>query len=191
MPNACGGLIVIAPNKQSRSSATGFTGRRVRSSRTSAATRATRNSARSPRTRSTRASATTARPARGATTPTATAAAGRLDSTQFVHGIHGAEKRTSPYIWHAVSADDNFSKIVYPGVLARCEQCHVPGSYDFANSASADAAGLGSDGNEQASIPVYHGYRGCVSCPNVLRAHPRPLVSTRRAQLRPTTAHRD
>ncbi len=34
----------------------------------------------------------------------------------------------------------------YPGVLSNCEQCHVPGSYDFANSASADAVGLTGDG---------------------------------------------
>ncbi len=66
-----------------------------------------------------------------------------------MHGIHGAEKRTVPYTWHAVSADDNFSKIVYPGVLARCEQCHVPGSYDFTNTASADAAGIGPDGTNK------------------------------------------
>ena len=34
---------------------------------------------------------------------------------------------------------------MYPGVLARCEQCHIPGSYDYSNSASANAAGLGAD----------------------------------------------
>jgi len=33
---------------------------------------------------------------------------------------------------------------VYPGVLARCEQC-MYGSYDF-SKVLADAAGLGSDG---------------------------------------------
>jgi OmcA/MtrC family decaheme c-type cytochrome len=64
-----------------------------------------------------------------------------VDSTAFVHAIHGADKRNVAYNYHGV----DWSHIVYPGVLARCEQCHVPGSYDFANSASADAVGLGSD----------------------------------------------
>jgi OmcA/MtrC family decaheme c-type cytochrome len=64
-----------------------------------------------------------------------------VDSTAFVHAIHAGDKRTVPYNYHGV----DWSHIVYPGVLARCEQCHVPGSYDFANSASADAVGLGAD----------------------------------------------
>jgi OmcA/MtrC family decaheme c-type cytochrome len=50
-----------------------------------------------------------------------------------------------PYNWHAASATEGFYDIKYPGILARCEQCHVAGSYDFSNSASADAAGLGND----------------------------------------------
>ena len=83
------------------------------------------------------------------------------DSTQFVHGIHGAEKRTVPYTWHAVSADDNFSKVVYPGVLARCEQCHVPGSYDFSNAASADAAGIGPDGTNKREFRYITGNVDC------------------------------
>jgi OmcA/MtrC family decaheme c-type cytochrome len=64
-----------------------------------------------------------------------------VDSTAFVHAIHGSAKRNVPYNYHGV----DWSHIKYPGVLARCEQCHVPGSYDFSNSASADAVGLGSD----------------------------------------------
>jgi OmcA/MtrC family decaheme c-type cytochrome len=64
-----------------------------------------------------------------------------VDSTAFVHAIHAAAKRNVPYNYHGV----DWSHIVYPGVLARCEQCHVPGSYDFSNTASADAVGLGND----------------------------------------------
>ncbi len=41
---------------------------------------------------------------------------------------------------------ESFAEVTYPGVLSNCEQCHVPGSYDFANSASSDAVGLTGDG---------------------------------------------
>ena len=74
MPNATGGLIVIAPNVTRLPTASPVA---VRSSKTSAATRATRNSGRLPRMRSMPASATTARPARGATRRTGQAVAGR------------------------------------------------------------------------------------------------------------------
>ena len=71
-----------------------------------------------------------------------------VDSTAFVHAIHGADKRAVDYNYH----DVDWSEIGYPGVLARCEQCHVPGSYDFANRASADAAGLGADRTDKRLI---------------------------------------
>jgi len=64
-----------------------------------------------------------------------------VDSTAFVHAIHAGAKRAVDYNYHGV----DWSKIVYPGVLARCEQCHVPGSYNFENTASANAVGLGND----------------------------------------------
>jgi OmcA/MtrC family decaheme c-type cytochrome len=61
----------------------------------------------------------------------------------MVHAIHGAGKRTQDYTWHsAVTPGDSFAHIKYPGVLARCEQCHLPGTYDFAAAGSAAAAGL-------------------------------------------------
>jgi OmcA/MtrC family decaheme c-type cytochrome len=55
------------------------------------------------------------------------------DSTSFVHAIHAAAKRndTMPYTWHAVSATDGFYRIGYPGVLKKCETCHLPGTFDF------------------------------------------------------------
>ena len=64
-----------------------------------------------------------------------------VDAAAFVHAIHAGEPRSVPYNYYGV----DWSKIKYPGVLARCEQCHVAGSYDFANTASANAAGLGAD----------------------------------------------
>jgi OmcA/MtrC family decaheme c-type cytochrome len=64
-----------------------------------------------------------------------------VDASAFVHAIHAGDKRNVPYNYYGV----DWSKIKYPGVLARCEQCHVAGSYDFSNSASAEAAGLGAD----------------------------------------------
>ena len=61
----------------------------------------------------------------------------------WVHGIHGAGKRTVPFTWQAVSAADNYSQIGYPGVLKNCETCHLPGTYDFSASqyTTNDAAG--------------------------------------------------
>jgi OmcA/MtrC family decaheme c-type cytochrome len=64
-----------------------------------------------------------------------------VDASAFVHAIHAGDKRSVPYNYYGV----DWSKIKYPGVLARCEQCHVAGSYDFSNTASANAAGLGAD----------------------------------------------
>ena len=78
-------------------------------------------------------------------TPNRASSGWSADSTVFVHAIHGGAKRSVQYNWHAVSATEGLWQIKYPGVLARCEQCHVAGSYDFSNSASADAAGLGDD----------------------------------------------
>jgi OmcA/MtrC family decaheme c-type cytochrome len=49
----------------------------------------------------------------------------------WVHGIHGAEKRTVPFTWHATF---NFPTLGYPGVLKNCETCHLAGTYDFSAS---------------------------------------------------------
>ena len=79
-------------------------------------------------------------------TPNRTSSGWSADSTSFVHAIHAGAKRTVQYNWHATSATEGFWDIKYPGVLARCTQCHLPGTYDFSASASANAAGLGADG---------------------------------------------
>jgi OmcA/MtrC family decaheme c-type cytochrome len=81
----------------------------------------------------------------GCHTPNQGSSGWTADTAYITHAIHAGAKRKVPFTWHSVSATDNFSKINYPGILARCEQCHLPGTYDFSNAASADAAGLGAD----------------------------------------------
>jgi OmcA/MtrC family decaheme c-type cytochrome len=76
-----------------------------------------------------------------------------VSSSTFIHGIHGASKRTVPYTWQATCpagtsfADgtctaanaDSFAKVTYPGILNNCQQCHVAGTYDFSAAASGAA----------------------------------------------------
>lgn len=78
-------------------------------------------------------------------TPNRNSSGWTAQTDNMTHAIHASAKRNVPYTWHSVSATENFSNIKYPGVLARCEQCHLPGTFDFSNSASANAVGLGSD----------------------------------------------
>jgi len=61
------------------------------------------------------------------------------DSEVFIHGIHAADKRSVPFNWHAASATDGFFNVGYPGVLQKCETCHLPGTYDFSAPASSAA----------------------------------------------------
>jgi len=68
------------------------------------------------------------------------------DSRTFVHAVHGqtaltasTRKRTVPYTWTAVSATNNYSKIVYPGDLKKCSTCHLDGTYDYTASAYTPA----------------------------------------------------
>jgi OmcA/MtrC family decaheme c-type cytochrome len=79
-------------------------------------------------------------------TPNRGSSAWTAETGNMTHAIHAGAKRNVPYTWHAISTTDYFGLINYPGILARCEQCHIAGSYDFANSASANAVGLGADG---------------------------------------------
>ncbi len=72
-------------------------------------------------------------------TPNRASSGWSADSTNFIHAIHAASKRDVPYNWHGVSATNNFSKVEYPGILSRCETCHVAGTYDFSASASSSA----------------------------------------------------
>jgi OmcA/MtrC family decaheme c-type cytochrome len=54
-----------------------------------------------------------------------------VNSPVMIHAIHGAAVRTTPY-WGGM-----FAEVEYPG--SSCTQCHVPGSFDFANAASVSA----------------------------------------------------
>jgi OmcA/MtrC family decaheme c-type cytochrome len=58
----------------------------------------------------------------------------------FIHGIHGGSKRTTPFTWHAASATENYTTgVTYPGKLNKCEQCHLPDTYNFSATNSAKA----------------------------------------------------
>jgi OmcA/MtrC family decaheme c-type cytochrome len=64
-----------------------------------------------------------------------------VSARSMVHAIHGASKRERPFNWEATAKNlKGFGTVGYPGVLNNCEQCHVPGSYDFANSVNAAAS---------------------------------------------------
>jgi OmcA/MtrC family decaheme c-type cytochrome len=76
-----------------------------------------------------------------------------VSSSTFIHGIHGASKRTVPYTWQATCpagtsfADgtcttanaNSYAKVTYPGILNNCQQCHLAGTYDFSATTSAAA----------------------------------------------------
>jgi len=71
--------------------------------------------------------------------PNQTSSAWSADSISFVHAIHAAGKRTTPFTWHASTVTSSFANVGYPGNLSACETCHVPGSYDFSATANAAA----------------------------------------------------
>src|SRR5207237_4525433 len=48
-------------------------------------------------------------------------------------------KRTWPFTWHAASTTESFGDVKFPGILAQCETCHLPGTYDFRAADSAAA----------------------------------------------------
>jgi OmcA/MtrC family decaheme c-type cytochrome len=72
--------------------------------------------------------------------PNRTSSGWSADSTSFIHGIHAASKREKPFTWHAATTTESYGNIEYPGILSKCETCHLPGTYDFSASASAAAA---------------------------------------------------
>jgi len=135
--NKTGGLIVIAPNQQKV--ATGFTGRRaiVEDARCNACHQelgtftedAFHGGQRNDGT--TCSWCHTSNRANGGWT---------VDSTNFVHAIHADAKRTVDYNYYAASPTEGFWKIVYPGILARCEQCHLPNTYNYSTVSDSDVA---------------------------------------------------
>jgi OmcA/MtrC family decaheme c-type cytochrome len=71
--------------------------------------------------------------------PNQTSSAWSANQKDFVHAIHGAEKRQTPFTWHQLSPTEGFWETTYPGVLNKCEMCHLPGTYDFSASATQAA----------------------------------------------------
>jgi OmcA/MtrC family decaheme c-type cytochrome len=139
MPNATGGLIVIAPNKQVVAS--GYTARRA------IVADAKCNACHQELGVFTEDSFHAGQRNDGTTcswchTPNRTSSGWSADSTTFVHSIHAAAKRgpTNQYNWHSVSATQGFWEVTYPAILNQCEVCHLPGTYDFSAPGSAAAA---------------------------------------------------
>jgi OmcA/MtrC family decaheme c-type cytochrome len=66
--------------------------------------------------------------------PNQTSSAWSANQKDFIHAIHGAEKRAVPFTWHEASPTDGFFDTTYPGVLNQCEMCHLPGTYDFSST---------------------------------------------------------
>lgn len=70
-------------------------------------------------------------------TPNRTSSAWAAGSGSFIHAIHAAKLRKTPFNWHAVAATEDhpfvtgFWGVEYPGRLNACESCHNPGMYDF------------------------------------------------------------
>lgn len=63
-----------------------------------------------------------------------------VSAKNLVHGIHGSSKREKAYSYEATAANPTgFQDVGYPGVLKNCEQCHVPGSYDFSAATNSAA----------------------------------------------------
>jgi OmcA/MtrC family decaheme c-type cytochrome len=137
MPNRIGGLIVIAEDVQK--AATGATGRRaiVEDKRCNACHEelgvfTTESFHAGQRNDGTTCS--------WCHTPNRTSSGWAADSTSFIHAIHAASKREKPFTWHAATTEHSYGDIEYPGILSKCETCHLPGTYDFSASASAAAA---------------------------------------------------
>jgi OmcA/MtrC family decaheme c-type cytochrome len=59
----------------------------------------------------------------------------------FIHGIHGASKRSVPFTWAGwhFTSTDNASNIEYPGILKNCEACHLAGTVNMSATANAAA----------------------------------------------------
>lgn len=138
MPNKVGGLIVVSPNVQKV--ATGYTGRR-------AVVEDTRcNKCHQELGTFTEDAFHGGQRNDGSTcawchTPNRASSGWSADSTYFIHAIHAGNKRSVAFNWHATAPGVTFEEVRYPGVLANCESCHLPGTYDFSSSTSLSAMG--------------------------------------------------
>jgi OmcA/MtrC family decaheme c-type cytochrome len=129
MPNRIGGLIVITPNVQKV--ATGYTGRRaiVEDARCNKCHLELGAFTEDAFHAGQRNDGTTCSWCHN---PNRTSSGWSADSTNFVHAIHAGEKRVVPFTWHAALVGESFDDVKFPGVLSKCETCHLPGTYAFA-----------------------------------------------------------
>ena len=56
-----------------------------------------------------------------------------IDSTAYVHALHGTSKRSNAFTWQSSMG----TNILYPGVLMNCVDCHVSGAFDYSTAATA------------------------------------------------------
>ncbi|MFL5431595.1 MAG: OmcA/MtrC family decaheme c-type cytochrome [Myxococcales bacterium] len=71
--------------------------------------------------------------------PNLTSSGWSANQKDFVHSIHGAEKRTVHFTWHERSPTEGFWNTTYPAVLNRCTMCHLEGTFDFSLPATQAA----------------------------------------------------
>ena len=144
--NKVGGLIVISPNVQKV--ATGYTGRRaiVEDKRCNNCHQELGTFTEDAFHAGQRNDGTTCS---WCHRPNQTSSGWSADSTSFVHAIHAKNKRDVKYTWHAASMTSGFWDIGYPGVLARCEQCHLPDTFNYGVTASMNAVGMGADNTDK------------------------------------------
>jgi OmcA/MtrC family decaheme c-type cytochrome len=75
--------------------------------------------------------------------PNQTSSGWSANAKDFIHGIHGASKRSVRFTWHAAVQSDltfkDYGDVTYPGVLNLCTQCHVDGAFDLSNPVNAAA----------------------------------------------------
>jgi OmcA/MtrC family decaheme c-type cytochrome len=91
--------------------------------------------------------------------PNRTSSGWAANSSTFIHGIHGTDKRSVPFSWHSAcpsgSTYDSVAKackdsggnvvtpspwypeVGFPGYLADCQTCHLPGTYDLSANLAA------------------------------------------------------
>jgi OmcA/MtrC family decaheme c-type cytochrome len=67
--------------------------------------------------------------------PNQTSSAWSGNQKNFVHSIHGSEKRTVNFTWHEASPTEGYWQVTYPAVLNRCTMCHLDGTFDFSTDA--------------------------------------------------------
>lgn len=61
-----------------------------------------------------------------------------VGAKNLIHSIHASAKREQKFNY-LQDEGTKFDKVTYPGILKKCETCHLPGTYDFSASASSAA----------------------------------------------------